>query len=137
MKGISLTLNNNLVFDREFLNREERRTTNNFVKGLSKKAYKSFVFLIAAFGLMSIRVSADIGEAMSKTDYFGNQLLTIVQRVGFWVAVVGCLIEILVCVFQKKGGQKEILASIFKWLLTFSSFYLVPVLFKFIVEAFA
>lgn len=136
MKGISLTFNNKLVFNKEFLNREERRTANNFVRGLSKKTYRSFVFLIATIGMASVRVSADVGEAMAKTDYMGNQLLTIVQRVGFWVCVIGCLVQVLTEVFQKKGSQKEILSAIFKWLLTFTSFYLVPVLFRFISEAF-
>lgn len=137
MIGISLTLNNKLVFDKEFRNRHEKRVVNKFIGGLDKRLYKVLVFTISSVGLATNKVYANINEGLEKTDAFGEQLLTIVQRVGFWVAVIGCLVEILVSVFKKGGGQKEIINIVFKWLLIFASFYIVPALFRYVIEYFA
>lgn len=136
MKGISLTLNNKLVFNKEFYNRKEIREANKFVRNLDKRIYKLLVFTIASVGFASTKVYADGAEALRRADEVGSQILNIIQRVGFWVSVIGCLVEILVTVFKKGGGHKEILAIIFKWLLIFSSLYIVPALFKFVVDSF-
>ena len=136
MKSISLTWNNQLVFDKEFKNREERRTVNKVIGSLDTKIYRSLVFTVALFGFLTKKVSAGIDKGLEKTDLYGNQLLMIVQRVGFWVCVIGCLVEILVSVFKKGGGQKEIISLVFKWLLIFASFYLVPLLLSSVAEFF-
>ncbi|MBB6623855.1 hypothetical protein H7E67_10490 [Clostridium gasigenes] len=136
MKGISLTLNNKLVFNKEFYNRKEKREVNKFIGGLDKKIYKTLVFTIATFGFCTNKAYASIDDGLKRTDTFFEQLLTIIQRVGFWVAVVGCLVEILVSVFKKGGGQKEIINIVFKWLLIFSCFYIVPALFRWIATVF-
>ena len=129
MKGISLTLENRLVFDKEFKNREEKREVNKLIGSLGKKVYKTLVFTMATLMLISKKAYAGVDEALVGTEKFGQMLLMIVQRVGFWVCVLGCILEIMVSVFKKGGGQKEILALVFKWLLIFASFYIVPWLF--------
>ena len=136
MIGISLTLNNRLVFDKEFRNREEKREVNKIISSLGKKVYKTLVFTIATLMFISKKAYAGIDEALKGTEDFGHLLLMIVQRVGFWVCVLGCILEILVSVFKKGGGQKEILAIVFKWLLIFASFYIVPWLFGLIATYF-
>ncbi|MBB6715969.1 hypothetical protein [Clostridium gasigenes] len=137
MKGISLTLNNKLVFNKEFYNRKEKREVNKFIGGLDKKIYKTLVFTIAAISFTSNKAYASLDKGLEKTDVYGHQLLIIVQRVGFWVCVIGCIVEILISVFKKGGGQKEILSLVFKWLLIFCSFYIVPLLFKSAAEFFS
>ncbi|MBU3087456.1 hypothetical protein KPL42_03005 [Clostridium gasigenes] len=136
MKGISLILDNKVVFDKEFKNREEKREVNKFIGGLDKKIYKTLVFTIAAISFSSNKAYASLDKGLEKTDVYGHQLLSIVQRVGFWVCVIGCIVEILISVFKKGGGQKEILSLVFKWLLIFCSFYIVPLLFKSAAEFF-
>lgn len=136
MKGISLTLNNRLVFDKEFYNRKEIRQANKYVGRLDQRIYKMLVFTIASVGFASNKVYADSSKGLAGVDVAGSEILIILQRVGFWVAVIGCIVEILISVFKKGGGTKEIMAIIFKWLLIFSSFYIVPALFIFIRESF-
>ncbi|SDO88933.1 hypothetical protein [Clostridium gasigenes] len=136
MKGISLILDNKLVFNKEFYNRKEIRQTNKYIGRLDKRLYKMLVFTIASVGFASNKVYANSEEGLRRTDVVGNEILTILQRVGFWVAVIGCIVEILISVFKKGGGTKEIMAIIFKWLLIFSSFYIVPTLFNFIKDSF-
>ncbi|MBU3131618.1 hypothetical protein KPL40_04070 [Clostridium gasigenes] len=136
MKGISLILDNKLVFNKEFYNRKEIRQTNKYIGRLDKRLYKMLVFTIASVGFASNKVYANSAEGLRRTDVVGNEILTILQRVGFWVAVIGCIVEILISVFKKGGGTKEIMAIIFKWLLIFSSFYIVPALFNFIKDSF-
>ena len=136
MIGISLTLNDRLVFDKEFFNRKEIRSVNKLIGSLDRKVYKSLVFTIATFGFITNKAYADSSEALAKVDKVGSEILNIIQRVGFWVAVLGCIIEIIVSVFKKGGGQKEVLSLVFKWLLIFTSFYIVPALFGFIIDAF-
>lgn len=132
-----MTLDNKLIFDKDFRkNRHERRIANKFIGSLSKRLYKVLVFTIASIGLTTKRAYANIDDGLTRTDMFGQELLTIIQRVGFWIAVLGCLIEILVSVFKKGGGHKEIINIIFKWLLIFASFYIVPALFKYIIHFF-
>lgn len=129
MFGISLTLDNELIFDKEFNNREEKRTVNKIIGSLDQKIYKTLVFTVAAISFASKKAFAGVDEALIGTESFGQMLLMIVQRVGFWVCVLGCILEIMVSVFKKGGGQKEIIALVFKWLLIFASFYIVPWLF--------
>ncbi|MBU3103018.1 hypothetical protein [Clostridium gasigenes] len=136
MKGISLILDNKLVFNKEFYNRKEIREANKFVSSLDKRIYKTLVFTIASIGFASNRVYADSAKGLERVDSVGSQILTILQRVGLQVAIIGCIVEILIAVFKKGGGQKEILSVIFKWLLIFSSFYIVPALFNFIKDSF-
>lgn len=130
MKGISLTLNNRLIFDKEFYNRKEIRETNRFIGRLDQRIYKMLVFTIASVGFASNKAYANIEEGLAKTDKAGHEVLMILQRVGFWIALTGCIVEILISVFKKGGGSKEIISIVFKWLLIFSSFYIVPILFE-------
>lgn len=136
MKGISLILDNKVVFNKEFHNRKEIREANKFISSLDKRIYKILVFTIASIGFASNRVYADSTDGLKKVDEMGNEILNILQRVGLQVAIIGCIVEILIAVFKKGGGQKEILSVIFKWLLIFSSFYIVPALFNFIKDSF-
>lgn len=136
MKAISITWDNQLILDKEFYNRKEKREVNKLIGKLEPQIYKSLVFTIATFGFATTKAYANSSEALNKVDKVGFEILNIIQRVGFWVAVLGCLIEIMVSVFKKGGGQKEVLSLVFKWLLIFVCFYLVPALFNFIVASF-
>ncbi|MEG2289899.1 MAG: hypothetical protein RSA29_02525 [Clostridium sp.] len=139
MKEIKMTIPQFLAVQRGELNINEINEINrldNFIGSLSNKAYKCLVFTIASLGFASNRVYGDSGVALNKLDEAGMKILSILQRAGFWVAIIGCITEILVSVFRNGGGQKEILNLLFKWLLIFSSFYIVPSLFRFIVGLF-
>lgn len=136
MFGISLTLDNELIFDKEFRNREEKRAVNKIIGSLDQKIYKTLAFTIATLGFTANKAYAGVDEAIRKTDELGFLLLSVIQKVGFWVCVLGCIIEILVSVFKKGGGQKEIIGLVFKWLLIFGCFYIVPALFRLIITFF-
>ena len=130
----------NLVQRGELTYREikELNKSDTFMSELikDKRIEKMLIFTIASIGVLTNTVCADTAEALAKVDTVGAQMLNIIQRISLWVCILGCIMEILISVFKKGGGQKEVLSNIFKWLLIFTSFYLVPALFKFIVEAF-
>lgn len=136
MFGISLTLENKLVFDKEFNNREEKRTVNKIIGSLDHKVYKTLVFTVATISFVGKKTYAGVDDAIRKTDELGYLLLSVIQKVGFWVCVLGCIVEILISVFKKGGGQKEIIGLVFKWLLIFACFYIVPSLFRLIITFF-
>lgn len=142
MKNMTMSIPQFLAYERGELSLKDIKELNrsdSFLGELikDKRVEKMIVFTLAGLNFASSTVLADTDEALIKVENIGQEMLTILQRVGLWVCIIGCIVEVLIAVFKKGGGQKEIISTIFKWLLILSSLYIVPALFKFIVGAFA
>ncbi|MGG7142502.1 hypothetical protein ACQPVP_03450 [Clostridium nigeriense] len=141
MKEITMSIPQFLAYERGELSIKEIKEINkedSFIGDLmkDKRISKLLIFTTACINI-SNNVLASTEDALNKVDIIGTQFLSIIQRVGFWVCVIGCILEILIAVFKKGGGKNEILSLIFKWLIIFASFYFLPATFRFIAEAFA
>ena len=141
MKEITMSIPQFLAYERGELSIEEIKEINKsdlFIRDLMKDKRISMLLIFTTACLnISNKVFASTEDTLNKVDLVGTQFLSIIQRVGFWVCVIGCILEIIIAVFKKGGGKNEILSLIFKWLIIFASFYFLPATFRFIAEAFS
>lgn len=84
---------------------------------------KLTVFTIASLNYAS-EVAADTTEAVAKINIAGNTFLSIFQTLGYWLCLIGCIMEILKCVMN--GSSKDVGRIMLKYLLIFASIYLMP-----------
>lgn len=139
-KEITMTIPQFMAYERGELTIKEIKEINKadfFIGDLmkDKRMAKILVFTTACLNLTK-KVLASTEDALNKVDKVGEEFLTIIQRFGFWVCVIGCILEIMIAVFKKGGGKNDILSLIFKWLIIFASFYFLPATFRFIAAAF-
>lgn len=134
---IGITLNHKLVRNYDF-NRKEKRDLDQFAGKIlkDKKLTKCTVFLIVGLNIAK-DVVADTGEAFARLDKAGWMFLGIVQKLGFWVCLIGCLLEILFAVFKEGKGKSALLPIGLKWVGIFLGFYLIPEIFILIRDLFA
>lgn len=95
---------------------------------------KITVFTIASLNCTST-VYADTAQAVSKINNAGNAFLTIFQSVGYWLCLIGCIMEILKSVMN--GSSKDVGRIMLKYILIFAALYVMPFAFKLISEIFA
>lgn len=134
---IGITLNNTLVKNYDFSRKE--RTYLDKLSGeilKDKRLTKFTVFLIAGLNITR-DVLADTGEAFARLDKAGWMFLGIIQKLGFWVCLIGCLLEILFAVFKEGKGKSALLPIGLKWIGIFLGFYLIPEIFILIRDLFS
>ena len=158
---VSLILDNRLVKNYEFTKRNKRelKTLDDYIniikngntnelskteiKALdkclgtiqlkNKRLYKALIFLVA-FLNCSYVVFADVGDACSRLDRLGLMLLTILKKVGFWICLISCFIEILKSFLNSE--VKDIWKIFFKYISVFLVLYSLPYAFNLIVGVF-
>lgn len=91
------------------------------------------IFTIAGLNVMC-KVSADTTNAVTKINSAGNTFLGIFQSIGYWLCLIGAIMEILKCVMN--GSSKDVGKIILKYVLVFASIYLIPFAFDLIKEIF-
>ena len=132
---VGITLNNKLIYSKDF---SKKIYNEEFAKVVlrDKKLTRCAVFLIAGLNY-STKVMADVSETMAKMDNAGFIFLGLIQRIGFWVCLLGCLLEILVSVFKEGRGKNALLPVALKWIGLFAAFYLLPTVFQLIKDLFS
>lgn len=95
---------------------------------------KMSVFVIAGLNYTST-VLADTADAVGRIDSAGNMFLGIIQSIGYWLCLIGCIMEILKSVMN--GSSKDVGKVMLKYLLIFAALYLMPFAFNLIKEIFA
>lgn len=95
---------------------------------------KIVVFTIAGLNYAST-VLADTNAAVEKINTGGFMILGIVQTIGYWLCLIGCIMEILKSIMN--GSSKDVGKIMIKYLLVFGSLYLMPFGFNLIREIFA
>lgn len=73
---------------------------------------------------------------LSGIDNLGNTFLNIVRNVGYWIALISALTEIIKTSMRSGNNANEIGKIIMKYLLIYASLYLMPWLFDLVKEAF-
>lgn len=93
---------------------------------------KMAVFTISSLNYMSVAY-AGIEEANAKVNNVGYMLFSSIQTIGYWLCLIGCIMEILKSVMN--GSSKDVGKIMLKYLLIFASLYLMPFAFNLIKEA--
>ncbi|OSA92544.1 UNVERIFIED_ORG: hypothetical protein B2H93_14380 [Clostridium botulinum] len=102
----------------------------------SKKLKKQ---LIAGFGTTLFLINNPIyvfAVDLGAVDNLGNTFLSIIQRVGYWIALLSALAEIVKTAMRGGNNTAEVGKIIMKYLLIYASLYLMPWLFGLVREAF-
>lgn len=95
---------------------------------------KMAVFTIASLNYMST-VQAAATDAIARIDSAGYMFFGIIQSIGYWLCLIGCIMEILKSVMN--GSSKEVGKLMMKYILIFAALYLMPFAFNLIREIFA
>lgn len=95
---------------------------------------KMTIFVIAGLNYAST-VLADTSQAVAKINSAGNTFLSIFQSIGYWLCLIGCIMEILKSVMN--GSSKDVGKTMLKYILIFAALYLMPFAFNLIREIFA
>ncbi len=133
---ISIILDNKLVRNYDFC-RKERQSLDSWIGNLEKKdlkLYKVLVFTVAGLNYASA-VLADTTAAVGKIDSAGSMILGVSQSIGYWLCLVGCIVEILKSVMN--GTSKDAAKIMIKYILYFAALYLMPFAFDMIRDIFA
>lgn len=119
----------------EFLEIQRENTIiNNRIKYISQN--KSFKRLIsvgigATLYIISNSTVAFANSGLDGLDILGNTFLTIIRRLGYWIALI-CAIAEIIKMASQGGGREEILKVIMKYILIYAALFLIPRLFDLI-----
>lgn len=118
----------------QFLNEYRDKSA---LEELAERVYKNktlksmAVFVIASLTYAEKVLAADTTvEAVKRLNTAGNTLLSVMQTIGYWVALLMCIIEILKTL--SSGDTKSIGRIIVKYLMAFAGIYVLKWLFDLI-----
>ncbi|APC82171.1 hypothetical protein [Clostridium botulinum] len=86
------------------------------------KLKKQAVFVLGSLFYVQDVVSAS-GD-LAKIDKAGNTILGIARKIGYWVCIIGCIIDIIRSLMQ--GDTKSIAKIMMKYALAFAALYIFP-----------
>ena len=132
---VSIILDNKLVKNYDFSIRE-RQSLDSWIGKIEKKdtrLYKVLVFTVAGLNYAST-VLADTTAAIGKIDSAGIMFLGLAQSIGYYLCLIGCIVEILKSVMN--GTSKDAGKIMMKYILYFAALYLMPFAFDMIKNVF-
>lgn len=77
-----------------------------------------------------------LGVDLTAIDSLGNTFLDICRKVGYWIALISSMTEIIKVSMRGGNNTSEIGKVIMKYLLIYASLYLMPYLFNLVQGAF-
>lgn len=95
------------------------------------------VTMAISFILMTLEANATTFNGLETIDNLGATFVGIIQQAGYWICFAKGLVDVIKELL--KGGDKadSIGRILFKYVLAFASFYLLPFLFNIIKENFS
>lgn len=122
---------------------EARKDTGEYIAKkimADKKVKKMATFILAAtvnFKALSKTAFAEgtAEEAFSQIDKAGFLFLRLSQKIGFWICIVLCTIEIIKCLFT--GDNHDIMKIVMKYVMAMLALYALPWVFNIIVGFFS
>lgn len=139
MKEITMTIPQFLAYERGEKSLKDIKIENGLENITTKimkdnRIKKIAVFTIASLNYMST-VQADTADAIGRIDSAGLMFFGIIQSIGYWLCLIGCIMEILKSLMN--GSSKEVGKIMMKYILIFAALYLMPFAFNLIREVFA
>lgn len=87
-----------------------------------KKIKKACIFVLGTLFYLNDKVYA--ADRLGKIDRAGNTILEIVRRIGYWICIIACVMDIVKCLMQ--GDTKSIAKTMLKYALAFAALYIFP-----------
>lgn len=112
---------------REFKERQKIKYNENLeliAKHINadNKLKKMFIFTLGSLFFLSNKVYA--ADPLKKIDVTGGTLLNVIRRVGYWICIIACIIEIVKSIMQ--GDVKSVGKIMMKFALGFAALYIFP-----------
>lgn len=84
---------------------------------------KMAVFITASILIVQQKVYAndEIAEAFRRIDMAGGTIFDFIRKIGYWICVIMCAIEILKSLCSHKND--DIIKIVFKYICAFATFY--------------
>jgi|GEM_PF-1518054 len=119
----------------EFLEMQrENDSIDNRMKYISENSNFKKIISIGMGATLYIINNPSVAFANSGLDGIdglGNIFLTIIRRLGYWIALI-CAIAEIIKMASQGGGREEILKVIMKYILIYAALFLIPRLFDLI-----
>lgn len=159
---ISLILNNEMVRDYSFgfngrnskkqvmtldgffrsleekeLSRTECRNLDRWIRGIeknNKRLYRILVFTVAFLGYSVKAYAKDIATATGKIDKLGFLTLGVLKKVGFWLCIFCCFVEILKSFLN--SDARDVWKIFFKYITIYLVLHSLPHAFQLISNVF-
>lgn len=109
---------------KEFLEKDRKEDEN-----------KKINFLATGLGtslfLINNPTLAFANTGLDDIDKLGLTFLTIIRRLGYWIALICAIIDIIKCV-REGGGKQDISQVIIKYIFIYAALFLIPKVFDLI-----
>jgi len=102
----------------------------------SRKFEKQLVIGIATTLFIISNPTYVFAVDLGSIDALGNTFLNIIRKVGYWIALISALTDIIKTGMRGGNNTAEIGKIIMKYLLIYASLYLMPYLFDLVKGAF-
>lgn len=102
----------------------------------SRKFEKRVVIGIGTALFLASNPSLVMAVDLSGVDKLGNTFLEIVRKIGYWVALISSIKDIIKVTMRGGNGMSEIGKIIMLYILAFASLYMMPSLFDMVKGAF-
>lgn len=112
---------------------------NKLDKEIGELDHKTYRLLSTSLASMMFLLNTKVlalANPLGGLDNLGNKMLGMFQSIGYWIAIIMCLKEIIQAMMQGGKNTNEILGIIMKYAVVFASMYLVPLIFDSIRLAF-
>lgn len=111
-------------------------THEEFIEYRNKERLKRNLTVFTLATAMYLNPVVAYAEAdLTKIDGLGNRFLNTIRVGGYWIILIVAVADIIRIAI--KGSKNEIGNAIIKYLLIYSSMYILPLLFDMIREVFA
>lgn len=125
-------------FVRSFENREfdrkELRKLDKWLKNVEKKnkpLYRTMVFTVALLNYSVVAFAdANVQATMSKIDKLGYMALNMLKKIGFWLCVICCFVEILRSFLN--SDARDVWKIFFKYITIYLVLHFLPYAFQLI-----
>lgn len=136
-REITMSISDFMQVQRGEITYQELYEIDTILKKIGRRGQKLLVFTMGALMMASKQAMASVTDPITKTEELGIKILIMLQRAGLWICIIGCILEILFCVFKRNGGKDEIIGIVFKWFLVLIAIYVIPAGFRWIADYFA
>ncbi|MGV3076425.1 hypothetical protein ACEE21_15205 [Clostridium baratii] len=125
-------------FEKGEFDRKELRKVNNWIRNVeinNKPLYRTLVFTVALINYSVVAFAEpNVQATFSKIDKLGYAGLSILKKIGFWLCLICCFVEILKSFIN--SDARDVWKIFFKYITIYLVLHFLPYAFQLISSAF-